>query len=74
MMDFSISTNWMIILGILVAWEILWKAIALWQAAKNDQPVWFGALLLINTAGVFPILYLMFNASQKHPINHAVTR
>jgi hypothetical protein len=40
-------------------WDVTWKGLALWQAAKRRQPVWFVALLLLNTAGALPIAYLV---------------
>jgi hypothetical protein len=44
---------------VVVAWDAAWKGIALWQAARRRQPGWFVALLVLNTAGVFPIVYLV---------------
>lgn len=41
-------------------WSIVWKGIALWRAGRNSQPGWFIALLIINTAGIFEIIYLAF--------------
>lgn len=43
----------------LAFWDLAWKGVALWHAAKNAQKGWFVALLLLNTAGLLPILYLM---------------
>ncbi|MDP3966359.1 MAG: DUF5652 family protein [archaeon] len=48
------------ILVILIIWEIVWKGIALWRAAKNNQPAWFVCLIIFNTVGILPILYLAF--------------
>jgi len=44
----------------LLLWHIVWKGLALWKAAGNQQKNWFIALLLINTAGILEILYLVF--------------
>lgn len=41
-------------------WVIFWKAWSLWQSARNEQKIWFGALLVINTAGLLEIVYLLF--------------
>jgi predicted permease len=46
-----------IILGI---WEMAWKGLALWRASQNKQRNWFVALLIINTIGILPIVYLKF--------------
>jgi hypothetical protein len=39
--------------------ELVLKGIALWRCGRNNQPIWFIALLLINTAGVLPLIYLI---------------
>jgi len=50
----------LIFLIVLVAlWDMVWKALGLWRSARNGQTGWFVAILLINTAGVLPILYLL---------------
>ena len=51
---------------ILVFWELFWKGIALWKSARNDQKKWFIAMLLLNTAGILPILYIyIFQSGRK---------
>jgi hypothetical protein len=45
--------------GAVAIWDLTWKGLALWQAAKRRQPVWFIALLFLNTAGILPIGYLV---------------
>ncbi len=42
----------------LLMWAILWKGLGLWYSAKNRQKYWFGAMLLLNTLGIVPIVYL----------------
>jgi hypothetical protein len=46
------------VITVITIWDVAWKGMALWQAAKRRQPGWFAALLVLNTAGVFPIAYL----------------
>lgn len=48
----------LVILGFTL-WSLLWKGMALWFAGKNRQKGWFIALLLLNTAGILPIIYLL---------------
>ena len=43
---------------LLAIWELVWKGWALWRAAKNGQNGWFIAILILNTLGILPILYL----------------
>lgn len=45
----------------LLLWELVWKSLALWRAARNSQKGWFIGLLILNTAGVLPIVYLLLN-------------
>lgn len=49
----------------IVIWSLFWKGWALWRAAKNDSPVWFVALLVVNTAGILDILYLIFSSKRS---------
>jgi len=58
-------TLFLIIILILTAWTLYWKGMALWKAAKLDKQNWFIALLVINTLGIFEILYL-YVFSKKH--------
>jgi methionyl-tRNA synthetase len=41
------------------AWSMIWKGLALWRAAKNDQKYWFVGLLIINLLGIPEIIYLV---------------
>jgi hypothetical protein len=51
--------NWVIGLIILgVVWTLIWKALAMWRAAKVGSKVWFGILLVVNTLGILDIIYL----------------
>jgi Family of unknown function (DUF5652) len=51
---------------IFVIWEIVWKGIALWKAAKETQKYWFIAILILNTLGILPILYIfVFKKGKK---------
>ena len=46
---------------LLVVWEIYWKIISLWIAAKNGDKKWFVSILIINSCGFLPIYYLRKN-------------
>jgi len=46
------------LLIILIIWSLIWKGLALWKSARLNQPVWFVALLVVNTLGILEILYL----------------
>ena len=44
---------------LLVIWDGVWKLIALWKSARNNQLAWFVCLAIFNTAGILPILYIL---------------
>jgi len=45
---------------IFLLWTVIWKGLALWKSARNKHLIWFILLLIINTAGIFEILYIFF--------------
>lgn len=47
---------WIVIL--VTIWAIVWKGWALWIAGRKNSPIWFVALLIINTLGILEILYI----------------
>lgn len=47
------------LLFLLVLAEIVLKGFALWRAARLEKLPWFIALLLINSAGILPIIFLL---------------
>ena len=48
------------VLVIVVLWDTIWKGIGLWKAAKQDSKLWFVLLLIMNTLGILPIIYLIY--------------
>ena len=44
----------------LIIWSLIWKALALWHSARNNQLSWYIVLIIINTAGILEIIYLLF--------------
>ena len=53
---------WTVLLGLVVVglWTVLWQGLGLWQAAKNRQKGWVISLLILNTLGLLPIIYLLW--------------
>lgn len=43
---------------ILAVWSAVWKAWALWRAARNTHLAWFIVMSIINTAGILEIIYI----------------
>ena len=50
---------------ILVIWSLAWKGMALWKCGRNNQLVWFVVILVMNTVGILPIIYLLFFKKKK---------
>lgn len=49
-----------VLLVLALLWSVPWKGVALWKAARNGQPAWFIAILLINTLALLEIAYIAF--------------
>lgn len=58
MSDYSVGM-WIIPLAV---WSVLWTGLALWHAAQRKEKGWFVFFLLVHTAGLAEILYLVFVA------------
>lgn len=50
---------------VLALWSLVWKGIALWVSARNHQRAWFIVMLVLNTAGILEIIYLLAFRSDK---------
>jgi methionyl-tRNA synthetase len=44
--------------GLLIGWSLARKGWALWRAARMREVGWYMALLVVNTVGIFEIIYL----------------
>lgn len=52
-------------------WAIAWKGWALWIAGRKNSPIWFVALLVINTLGILEILYIfVFSKIGRKRVRH----
>ncbi|MDD2444784.1 MAG: DUF5652 family protein [Candidatus Nanoarchaeia archaeon] len=60
MMDLISNSLFLTLIIILSIWESVWKGIALWKTGRNNQLTWFVCILIFNTIGILPILYLLF--------------
>lgn len=60
MYNMTFDTSILIWLIPLLIWELIWKGIALWKSGRNNQLKWFIAILILNTVGILPIIYLKF--------------
>ncbi len=55
----------LIVLGFLLIWSLIWKALGLWKSARNNERIFFLAILFLNTVGILEIAYLFFFAKDK---------
>jgi len=46
---------------VIILWELIWKITATWHASCKDHLKWYIALLLVNSFGILPIVYLTIN-------------
>jgi len=46
-------------------WELVWKGIALWKAARNEHKIWYVAILIVNSLGILPIIYILLHQQKK---------
>lgn len=49
----------------LIVWEAFWKGLALWHSGRRGQAAWFVILIVVNTIGILPIIYLFAVARLK---------
>ena len=54
-----------LIFSVLMVWTLIWKGIALWKSAQNNQPTWFVIMLIVNTIGILEIVYIFFFSKKK---------
>ncbi|MEK6741774.1 MAG: DUF5652 family protein [Nanoarchaeota archaeon] len=55
----------LVLLIVLIIWETIWKGIGLWKSGRNNQIAWFVCILIFNTAGILPIIYILFFQPKK---------
>ena len=45
--------------------DLILRGIALWRSARNGHKFWFAGLLIINSAGIVPLIYILFFEKKK---------
>lgn len=63
-MTYDLSAWWTTVLIAALVWELCWKGVALWRAAQRKQSVWFVVMLIINSVGILPIVYLLMQRAK----------
>lgn len=63
---FGLTTTFSFLILLAVLWQVPWKGVALWRAARNSHMGWFVAILLLNTLAILEIIYI-FALSKRKP-------
>lgn len=53
----EVMTKHMMLFALFVVWTLIWKGLALWQAGTKRDKIWFIIILVLNTGGIFDIVY-----------------
>ena len=48
-------------------WTIPLKGYSMWLSARRNQPIWFILLLIIQTMGIFELIYLLIYGFKEKP-------
>jgi hypothetical protein len=65
--NFMITIGWLTPVIIFCAlWDAIWKAIAMWKAARNNELAWFICIAVFNTIGILPIIYILLNKNKSN--------
>ena len=69
MVDLTIIINWCFAniptILVILAVALLLKGMALYRAARKDSACWFWIILVFNTLGILPLLYLLFSRGER---------
>lgn len=61
----SFGLLFVVVFFALLVWSVIWKGLALWKAAKNNDKWWFIIILVVNTVGILEILYIYVFGKKK---------
>ena len=61
----AMSGQFLFLFILLIVWTAIWKGIALWRAGRNKHLVWFVFMFVLNTAGILPLIYVLFFSNKK---------
>lgn len=64
----AISAGMITFIVLISVWSLIWKAIALWKAARNGSKPWYTILLILNTAGILEIIYIFAVAGKNSAV------
>lgn len=50
---------------LLIIADLVLRGITLYRSARKDQKGWFVALLIVNSMGILPLVYLLLNKDKS---------
>lgn len=62
---YNMMNNWFSVLIPFAILDLVLKGFALWKSARKNQNIWFIALLLVNSMGILPLIYLVLNRDES---------
>jgi len=57
-----------VVIGLLTVWDIVWRFIAMWKAARNNHLAWFICIGICSTIGILPIVYILMHKNKQKEI------
>ncbi len=67
----GLSNEQLALFALIQIWDLAWKSLALWKAARSKDIFWFVLLILVNSAGLLPAFYLFYvSKTPKRKIIH----
>lgn len=63
-MGLEILNQYWLPIILVVLCELAWKGIALWIAARRGDKVWYVVMLVVNSVGIVPIVYILLNKNK----------
>jgi hypothetical protein len=61
----SLPWGWIgALLIVITVIDLILRGLALWRSARAGQSVWFVVLLIVNTAGILPVIYLLLQRNR----------
>ena len=61
----TIPLTLILLLVPIMIWELIWKGIGLWKSGRNNQIIWFIFILIVNSFGILPIIYILSFQKKK---------
>lgn len=67
MMNYESLGIFKFILVPFLIFDLILKGFALYKSARKEQKVWFVALLIVNSFGILPLIYLLLQNFSNKP-------